>query len=101
MPTDDDGSQTREAVPPSPDPHGQAALLLVESLIHGLCEKSMLSTEEAIEIAERAVDVQCDLAEAADGARAPMWGSQGLLSCLARWREADGHDAPPPPRLVP
>ena len=67
----------------SPDTHGQAALLLVESLIHGLCENALLTTGEAIEIAERAVSVQFDRAEAADGAAAPMWRSHSLLTAIA------------------
>ncbi|TVV77346.1 hypothetical protein [Sphingomonas solaris] len=41
-----------------PDAHGQAALLLVESLIHGLIQKGTLSTEDALEIATGALEVK-------------------------------------------
>ncbi len=66
-----------------PDPHGPAALLLVESLIHGLCEKSVLSVSEALEIVDRAVEVQSDQAEAADGAGEPLWRAHALLIAIA------------------
>lgn len=44
-----------------PDGHGRAALLLIESLIHGLIAKSVLTTAEAIEIIEIAADVEGEL----------------------------------------
>lgn len=44
-----------------PDAHGQAALLLVESLIHGLIARSALTVEEAIEIIEIAAEVKRDV----------------------------------------
>ena len=45
-----------------PDPHGQAALLLVESLIHGLIASSALTVEDAVEIIDVAVEVKMDAA---------------------------------------
>ena len=101
MPINDDDFSMRNAMPPSPEAHGRAALLLVESLIHGLCENLTLTTGEAVEITERAIDVQAEQAEAADGAGAPMWRSHALLSSIAKSLRADGGDAPTPPRLVP
>jgi hypothetical protein len=79
MPTNDDGLRS----PLLPDPHGHAALLLVESLIHELCENATISAEAAVAIAERAVNVQSDHAEAADDARASHWQSHALLSAIA------------------
>lgn len=99
MPTNDNDSATRGATFP-PDVHGQAALLLVESLIHGLCENSTLSTGEAVEITERAASVQAEKAEAADGAGEPMWQSHALLSSIATSLKIDSDDATTP-RLVP
>lgn len=101
MPTNDNDSAVRGNTPHSPDAHGQAALLLVESLIHGLRERSILSAGEAVEIAERAVDVQFDQAEAADGAGAPMWRSHALLSFIATSLRADGDGGSAPPRPAP
>lgn len=93
-------SAMRSAMP-IPDPHGRAALLLVESLIHGLCENGTLTTEEAIEIVERALNVQGDHAEAADGAGAPLWQAHALLSSIVTSLKIDDfRDDPPPPQLV-
>lgn len=100
MTTNDNDPVTRGGMLVPSDAHGQAALLLVESLIHGLCENSTLSNDEAIEIAERAVDVQFEQAEAADGAGAPMWRSHTLLSSIATSLRADGDRGAPPPRQV-
>ena len=75
--------------PPPADDHGRAALLLVESLIHGLCEKAVLSAAEGIEIAERALDVQAEQAEVADGAGAPMWRSHALLLAITESLRTD------------
>lgn len=37
---------------PEPDAHGQAEMLLVESLIHGLIARSVISVADAVEIVE-------------------------------------------------
>ena len=83
-------SRTPGAVSPRADPHGQAALLLVESLIHGLLARSIIGIGDAIDIVESADSVQVDIAEAADGAGAPMWRSHVLLSAIAMSLMADG-----------
>lgn len=90
MPTNDNDPAAERATPPASDAHGSAALLLVESLIHGLCENSTLSSAEALEIVERAVNVQSDMAQEADGAAAPMWRSHSLLSKIAASLRIDG-----------
>ena len=51
------------------DPHGRAALLLVESLLHALVAKGVLKAGEAIDIIDIAGDVESDLAGASDDAR--------------------------------
>lgn len=78
------------------DSHGQAALLLVESLIHGLCEQAIIRTTGAVEIVERAVEVQAELAAEADGAAAPMWRSHALLSSIATSLKGEGDGDPRP-----
>jgi len=45
-----------------PDPHGQAALLLVESLLHALIEKSVLTASEALMIVQGAAEVKAEIA---------------------------------------
>lgn len=47
MPINDNDLTVRGSIPSSSDTHGHAALLLVESLIHGLCEKATLTVGEA------------------------------------------------------
>ena len=53
-----------------PDLHGQAAMLLVESLIHGLIARSVISVEDAVEIVETAAEVKAaiggDLGDSAE-----------------------------------
>jgi hypothetical protein len=78
MPTNDNDLQL-----PSLLTSGHAALPLVKSLIHGLCENATISAEAAVEIADRAISVQSDYAEAADDARVSHWQSHALLSAIA------------------
>lgn len=42
------------------DAQGQAALVLVESLLHGLIEKSIINVAAAVEIVDAAVEVNRD-----------------------------------------
>ena len=44
--------------------HGQAALLLVESLMHALLEKGVISREDFIETVEGAAEVEHELVTA-------------------------------------
>ncbi len=47
---------------PEPDAHGQAAMLLTESLIFGLIERSVISVADAVDIVEAAAEVKVDIA---------------------------------------
>lgn len=76
-------------VPGLEDPHGQAALLLVESLIHGLKERSVLTVAEAVDIIETAADVQYDLADAADGSGSTLRHAASLLTAMAASLRSD------------
>lgn len=89
MRDNDNGSEPSGLPLHSSDAHGQAALVLVESLIHGLIERSVLTTLDAVEIIERAEEVQADAATAADGAGAKMWQSHGLLSAMSQSLQYD------------
>ena len=60
---------------------GQAALLLVESLMHALVSKGALSHEEFIEVVEGAAEVEIELMNA--GASSPPDGSGSFLYPLA------------------
>lgn len=96
----DNDSPMRNGSGPSPGAHGQAALLLVESLIHGLRENAVLSADQAVDIAERAVDVQLDYAEAAEDLGMPMWESHELLLSIAASLRTDNNGGRPPLNLV-
>lgn len=45
-----------------PDPHGRAALLLVESLLHALIDRSVLNVEDVLDVITVAIDANEDLA---------------------------------------
>lgn len=49
-----------------PDARGQAAILLVESLIHALIARSLIRLEDAIDVVTTAIDVKMEIA-AGDG----------------------------------
>lgn len=63
-----------------------AALLLVESLIHGLIARSILSVEEAINIIEIAADVEQQLDDSRMDSKG---GFQSVLIPLAQSLSAD------------
>lgn len=73
-----------DSVLPSPaNAHGHAALLLVEALIHGLCEKDVLSRNDAIDIVDSAASVQLDVSDAATASLASMRQAHALLVAIA------------------
>jgi hypothetical protein len=47
---------------PEPDAHGQAALLLTESLLHGLIARSVITVADAVEIVGVAEEVKEEIA---------------------------------------
>lgn len=59
MPGDghNDNDEAPRGAESAPDPHGEAALLLVESLLHSLTERSIITLAEAVEIVEDAAEV--------------------------------------------
>ena len=58
----DDDKSWRSTRPDEPDPHGQAALLLVESLIHELVAQSVISIDDAINVMTVAIDAKIEIA---------------------------------------
>ena len=58
-----DGALDGAAPPAVPSGYGEAALLLVESLIHGLVARSRLSMGEAVEIVQIALDAQIGISD--------------------------------------
>ena len=63
------------------DAHGQAGLLLVESLLHALVETKSLTLSQAIGIVQTAVEVSADTDRETEGGTRQ---SQNLLSAIQR-----------------
>ena len=68
----------------SPDAHGQAALLLTESLIHGLIARSVLSVADAVEIVDTAAEVKDEVAASLGDTPATLQKSLTLLGAISR-----------------
>jgi hypothetical protein len=66
-----------------PDAHGHAAILLVESLIHGLVARKVLSVPDAVEIVEVAADVKEDVASDSGESPANLQRSLTLLNAIS------------------
>ena len=73
-----------------PDAHGQAALLLTESLIHALVDNATLTTAEAVEVVTIAAEVKVEVASLAGESQGRMRESLGLLSKIAESVKAVG-----------
>lgn len=67
----------------SPDPQGQAALMLVESLIHQLIANATLSIDQAIKVVVVATEVKKVFAEETDERRAALDESLAILDAIA------------------
>ena len=72
-----------------PDAHGQAALLLTESLIHALVDKGQLSVADAVEVIETAADVKVEVATVAGESKTRMNESLVLLGKMSASFEID------------
>jgi hypothetical protein len=77
-----------------PDAHGQAALLLTESLIHMLVENLGLTNAQAVEVVHTAALVKVEVAEAAGESKARMLESLALLSRMENSFQADEPKGP-------
>lgn len=82
------------------DAHGMASLVLVESLIHGLCENNLIRASDAVDVTERAASVQFDRATAATTGKAPLLRSHRLLEAIAVSLRTEIDRKPTPPSLV-
>lgn len=78
-----DGSQLE------PDAHGQAALLLIESLIHTLVDARLIDTQTAAATVRSAAEVKVEVAEAAGESEKRMNESLALLQAIETSFEAD------------
>jgi hypothetical protein len=72
-----------------PDAHGQAALLLTESLLHMLVATRGLTNAQALDVVHTARVVKVEVAEAAGESRSRMLESLALLSRMEDSFQAD------------
>lgn len=70
---------------------GQAAILLVESLIHGLIARSVISVADAVEIVAIAADTQQEIDAEPRDPNHPTPSSQTLLDAIV---DSIAHDLP-------
>lgn len=66
-----------------PDAHGQAAMLLVESLIHALVARSALTVAEAIEVVDVAAEVKAESGEELGDTPTTLKRSLALLRAIS------------------
>lgn len=83
--------------PQLPDPHGQAALLLTESLLHGLIARNVVPVTEAIEMVEIAIDAKLQMADSGSEASRSARGALQLLAEIRLSLEYDINNRPPKP----
>ena len=72
-----------------PDAHGQAALLLTESLIHMLVERGAITNKEAVEVVQVAAEVKAEVATCAGESAKRIRESLDLLAKMQNSLESD------------
>lgn len=75
-----------------PDAHGQAAMLLVESLMHGLIARRVISVADAIEVVEVASEVKEEVADDLGDSPETMRKSLAILSSVRLSLKNDSAD---------
>jgi hypothetical protein len=90
-----DNSNDNHPYPPAararePDAHGQAAMLLVESLIFGLIERKVISVSDAVEIVEVAAEVKVDVAADLGDSPETLRSSLNMLGAIRESLQSDG-----------
>lgn len=89
IPQKGDGVRPSPAIN-EPDAHGQAALLLAESMLHTLLARGVVTLEEAVSVVETAAEVKAEVATAAGESAERMQASLDLLERIASSFAADG-----------
>lgn len=67
---------------PENNAHGRAAILLVESLIHGLIARDVITVADAVEIVDVAAQVTTDISEDPDSSAAGVWEPVELVNAI-------------------
>ena len=66
-----------------PDAHGQAALMLAESMLHALMEIGTFTPAQALSVVETAQEIKVEFAELAGESQKRMQASLDLLTTIA------------------
>lgn len=82
MMTHDQGGPYPIVPTPAADAHGEAAILLIESLIHGLVARTVLSRDEAVELVAVAIDARIEIAADRGEGEDPHDPALALLSAI-------------------
>lgn len=82
---------TGQRPPIEPDAHGQAALMLAESMLHALVDTSTITIQQAVAIVRVAQEVKAEVATLAGESRGRMVESLHLLGRIATSLESDLH----------
>jgi hypothetical protein len=72
-----------------PDAHGQAALLLTESLIHMLVDRGAITNTQAVEVVQVAAEVKVEVATSAGESAKRIKESLDLLAKMQSSFESD------------
>lgn len=74
----------KEGTRPSPDPHGQVALMLCESLLHVLVEERILTKEKALDAIETVAELTREMAETGkNAATSARWQRDQARAAMA------------------
>ena len=87
----ENGRETPRPTDHEPDAHGQAALMLAESILHALIDTSTISIDGALAIVRVAQEAKAEMAKAAAESRARMEQSLALLDQIAISLATDSH----------
>ena len=86
---DNEAARALKVALPEPDAHGQAAMLLCESILHGLIARSIISVADAVEIVGVAADVNEEIAAELGDSRATKHRSLDLLGAIQKSLDND------------
>lgn len=74
-----------------PDAHGQAALILAESILHALIDVKTITTEQAIDVVRSAEEIKTEVAALSGESNSRMQESLELLKRIGMSLETDTH----------
>ncbi|MFN3538379.1 MAG: hypothetical protein ACK4Y4_13125 [Brevundimonas sp.] len=82
MPSDSSNDNGERHASGGPDAHGHAALLLVESLIHGLIARKVITVRDAVECVEVAAEAETEIQAERHAAPASQRQSAAILGAI-------------------